>query len=229
MQIQAGIFGSLFPAFQITSQDAVAETPLVLPNQRGLWHHTGIQTLQTPPPSGDGASHVHVSATLRVYVSIYVSISKYCCSFPFYLIFFIIFLLFFFDLCYTFFISYHFSFLRLFLFLLLYIVIVNIFTHKYIVYLISFFDHQIIVYLKSVLLWSVYFLFEFYQYVEVKVFQQNISYLIYNRWYFPLNSFIEYHLSIIRSFRQFFLIYSMNLTFQSLYYKETITYTFHTF
>ena len=73
-----GLFGSLFPSSQIMDQDEVTAVPLVLPAQRWLQNRTGQQILQTPPPSGGGASRIHGSTTRRVFVSISVSISKYC-------------------------------------------------------------------------------------------------------------------------------------------------------
>lgn len=59
LQRPVGIFGSLLPAGKITAQEAATEVPLVLLAQRGLRHSTGRPILQTPPPPGGGASHVH--------------------------------------------------------------------------------------------------------------------------------------------------------------------------
>ena len=73
------IFGSLSSDSKITAWEAAMLVPLVLPSQRGLRHRTIWKILQNPPPSGGGASHVHGLKMRRAYVSISVSIAKYCC------------------------------------------------------------------------------------------------------------------------------------------------------
>ena len=154
--------------------EAAAAAPLVLPYQRGLQHRTGRPILKTKSPSGGGASHVHVLTMRQTSVSVSVSISKYCRSFILYTICFIMFLLIRSYSWYTLLISYHFLFTRLFLFLL-YVYFCSKYSYSQLYFdLTYFFDHQIIITTISL------FLFDYNHYVEVQIFLQNISQLIYN-------------------------------------------------
>ena len=65
-----GLFGSLFPAGQIMAQEAAVVVPIVIPAHRGLQHCTGQPILQTPNPSGGGASPIDGSTTHQASVSI---------------------------------------------------------------------------------------------------------------------------------------------------------------
>ena len=65
----------------------------------------------------------------------------------------------------------------------MYTVIVSIPTHDNIVHITSFFDNNIIAFFyKSIPIISL-FLYKLDQYVEVKIFLQNISWFVYNHLY----------------------------------------------
>ena len=109
LQIPTGIFGSLFPASQITAQEAAAAVPIVIPVKRGLQHCTSWLIMKNTPPSGGGANQVHGSTMLQVCVYIFV-LSPFRNIFvhSVYILFVYIYFLIRSYLCYTLFILCHF-------------------------------------------------------------------------------------------------------------------------